>query len=254
MSDLFTVDHVAQLQEIQKARLRRNQPGIGPMVEELIRRLTDGGVAGNTKGIRVAQAKRYWDLGVGREFCFASFSDYLGLIPEVPEPLNCVDAAFPILLLVEPRLGLKELCDLAGVGFDGNNRTFVAYDRHHYEFSVPTWIRVQDGWHYRNRAVRDCRKSFGQGEVGLTALQGVCLYVQHPELWVEPERLRKSRPGSSWLRPSRPPRQRGVSQHAGRPAEAQRELRRRRQLGVRFCVASGVLGTLTSNTRSFSKT
>jgi hypothetical protein len=185
MSDLFTVDHVAQLQEIQKARLRRNQPGIGPMVEELIRRLTDGGVAGNTKGIRVAQAKRYWDLGVGREFCFASFSDYLGLIPEVPEPLNCVDAAFPILLLVEPRLGLKELCDLAGVGFDGNNRTFVAYDRHHYEFSVPTWIRVQDGWHYRNRAVRDCRKSFGQGEVGLTALQGVCLYVQHPELWVD---------------------------------------------------------------------
>jgi len=48
MSDLFHVGHVAQLHEIQRARLGRNEPGIGPEVEELIRRLTSGGVAGKS--------------------------------------------------------------------------------------------------------------------------------------------------------------------------------------------------------------
>ena len=46
MGQLFNVGHVAELHAIQKARLARGEPGIGLEVEELIRRLTSGSVAG----------------------------------------------------------------------------------------------------------------------------------------------------------------------------------------------------------------
>ena len=180
MSDLYDLGHAAQLHEIQRARLRRGESGIGPMVEELIRRLTDGGVAGNTRDIRVAQAKRYWDLGVGRKLGFASFEAYLTAIPEIPAALLQDDPEFPILLLVEPRLGLKKLCGLVNLAFDGDDKTFVVYRG---ALPVLAWIRVQDGRRNRYRSACACRKSFGRHEIGLTALQGVCLYVQNPGLW-----------------------------------------------------------------------
>lgn len=199
MSDHFTTAHVAQLHEIERVRLRRGQSGIGPMVEDLIRRLTDGGVAGKTSDVRIAQAKRYWDLGIGKALDYVSFETYLASIPEVPAALLPDDPEFPVLLLVESRLGLKKLCEVANVAFDGDDRTFVGYDGQHCDFTPPTWIRVQDGRRNRNRAVRDCRKSFGKRELGLTAIQGVCLYVQRPDLWSDlngPEGHALDLPGS----------------------------------------------------------
>lgn len=190
MSD-FTIAHIAQLHEIQAARRKRNQPGIGLEVENLIRQLTSGGVAGKSDDIRTAQAKRLWDLGIGHRYVdhfvglrhgFRSFEDYLAAIPEIPAELLKHDSEFWLLVLVEPRIGLKRLCNLGGITFDGDGATFVEYDRRHYEFLYPTWIRIQDGRKNQNRSVRDCRKSFGKRELGLTALQGVCAYLQHPQV------------------------------------------------------------------------
>ena len=137
------------------------------------------------KSIRTAQAKRFWDMGVGRKLGKTSFAAYLTDIPKVPADPLTDDTAYPYFILAEPRLGLKRLCELGGVVFDGNDETFIAYDKAHREFTQPTWIRIQDGRKNRNRTVRDCRKSFGKDERGLTALQGVCAYLQHPTVLSE---------------------------------------------------------------------
>ena len=133
--------------------------------------------------IRLAQAQRYRHLGVDTSLGFTSFEDYLASIPEIPAALLADDPEFSLLVLVETRLGLKKLCDLGDIAFNGGgDDTFIAYDDRHCELTVPTWIRVQDGRRNRNRSGRDYRKTFGQGELGLTALQGVCAYLQHPQV------------------------------------------------------------------------
>ena len=181
MSDLFHVGHVAQLHEIQRARLGRNEPGIGPEVEELIRRLTSGGVAGKSGDPRVAQAKRYFDMGVGRELGFADFAKYLETIPEIPEALRADNPEFPYLVLV-PKIGLARLCQLGDIAFAGDDQTFVPWDETYHDPASPVWIRVQDGRRNRNRAISDCRRAFAPGELGLVALQGVSAYLAHPEV------------------------------------------------------------------------
>ena len=181
MSDLFHVGHVAQLHEIQRARLGRNEPGIGPEVEELIRRLTSGGVAGKSDDPRVAQAKRYFDMGVGRELSIVDFEGYLETIPAIPEALKADNPAFPYLVLV-PKIGLARLCQLGGIAFAGDDQTFVPWSDGYRDSASPVWIRVQDGRRNRNRSVSDCRSAFAVGEFGLTALQGVATYLAHPEV------------------------------------------------------------------------
>lgn len=182
MGELFDLDHVAQLREIQKARLKNGEPGIGREVEELIRRLTSGGVAGKSDNLRTIQAKRLWDLGVGRELGFADFAAFLAMTPKVP-PLLCLpDEKFPLLVLVEPRLPLKMLCVLGNVDFDGDDNTFQPWDARCMRQRQPYWIRMQDGRKNRGRSVADCRESFARNECGLTALEGVSAYLQHPEV------------------------------------------------------------------------
>jgi len=177
---LFSLNHIAQLHEIQSARLKHNQPGIGLEVEELIRRLTSGGVAGKTHDVWVTQGKRYWDLGVGTALGYESFSQYFASIPRLPTGFDVDNTEFPLRVLVETRIGLKRLCELGGIGFNGNDETLVSHDDRHAEFSQPSWIRIQDGRKNRNRSASDCQKTFAKHERGLTALQGVCAYLQHP--------------------------------------------------------------------------
>jgi len=190
MGTLFDTGHVAQLHEIQKSRLRRNQPGIGPEVEALIRQLTDGGVAGKTNDIREAQAKRFWDRGawnkpsnLGRGF-MGGYADYLATIPEIPAELLKDDAEFPLIVLVEPRLGLKWLCAMAGLEFEGDDDFYQPYDDQviFRDYVNPTWVRVQDGRRNHGRDASQCRRSFSKYEVALTALEGVCTYLQHPSV------------------------------------------------------------------------
>jgi hypothetical protein len=179
----FSLDLVSQLTEIHNAGVRRGKPDlVGDAVVELISRLTSGGVAGKFDDIREVQAKRYWDLGVGRELGFSSFEAYLASIPQLPTAFNVDNTEFPIRVLVETRIGLKRLCEIGNIAFEGNDETFIAYDERYSEFKQPTWIRIQDGRKNRNRSVKDCRKNFAKYERGLTALRGVCAYLQHAEV------------------------------------------------------------------------
>jgi hypothetical protein len=169
-----------QLRELLQIDAAGN--GIHDELQALIRRLTSGGVSGKFTDIRKVQAKRFWDLGVGSALNLPSFDAYLATIPEIPAELLADDGAYPLIVLVESRIGLKRLCDLGNVEFDGDDDTFVACSDKYVEFANPTWIRIQDGRKNRNRSALECRRSFAKHECGLTALQGVCAYLQHPSV------------------------------------------------------------------------
>lgn len=190
MAKLFDLGQVTELYAIQNARLRRGGEPIGDVIAEVIKNLTKGGVAGRYDDIRMDQAHKHWECGlwnIPTRTDFRTFRNYLESIPEIDAELLKDDPEFPLIVLVEPRLGLKLLCDIArpglsGIAFDGDDMTFDAYDKRHAEFTKPTWIRVQDGRKNHNRSDRDCRASFGKNELGLTALQGVCTYIQYPQV------------------------------------------------------------------------
>ncbi|MBU1705880.1 hypothetical protein KKG19_04115 [Patescibacteria group bacterium] len=203
MSDLFTVAHIAQLHEIQKARLRRNQPGLGSEVEELIRRLTDGGVAGQKaarkKGarksgqsddLRVIQAKRFWDKGFGRELGYEKLENYLATIPEVPEHLKADDPDKPMLVLTEPRLqSIVKTCRLIGVVFNADDQTLEPYDERHATSQAPKWVRMHDGRRNHKRKPSTCRDELKNGEFSGTDLAGICCYLHFPDCAREDEHV-----------------------------------------------------------------
>ena len=184
--DTFTLSQIDELRAIEKTRLDRGEPGIRVELQELINRLKSGGVAGKSADVRIARAKRMFDLGVGRELFTKgklpneSFEAYLATIPEIPVEYLVGDPDFEHLVLEEPRIGLKRLCDLGIIVFDGNDQTFEAWDSRHEDAMEPRWIRLQDGRKNRKRKPDDCRQSFNTDELGTTALQGVCAYLQIP--------------------------------------------------------------------------
>jgi len=191
MSDLFTVAHIAQLHEIQKARLKRGLPGIGPELEELIARLTKGGVAKliPSKDINIdpwfseviRQVQVLWDKGFGREQGIKDLDSYLSTIPEIPNALRADDERFPLLILVDGRVGITAACRLAGLKYAGDDDTLKPYDAAKARRGI-RWMRCQDGRRNRNRSVQNCRQSFAPSEVGLDAIEGVAIYVQRPEV------------------------------------------------------------------------
>lgn len=188
MSDLFNLSHVKQLTEIQDARLKRGQLGIGREIETVIARLTSGGVAGKSDDIRVAQAKRYWDLGIIMMMHDNTFAHYLSTVPEVPEELRADDPDFPLLVLVEQRVDTIRLCNRANVrlgdaGASGPIECLAEMTGAAESFACavkPTWIRVQDGRRNRNLSINEHRQMMRVDEVALTAHEGICAYLQHP--------------------------------------------------------------------------
>ncbi len=182
MTGLFNVGHVAQLHEIQKARLKRGDSGIGLEVEELIARLTSGGVAGKSDDPRVIQAKRLFDLGWGRELGIDRFEDYLETVPEIPESLLANDPDFPLLGLDDPRVGLSRSCEMAGVQLKGlgySNEDAVPCDKRHADLTEPYWFRAHDGRKNRNLNPSDCRAEAKAPIFAMTAQVGLITFVHY---------------------------------------------------------------------------
>ncbi len=178
MSTLFGLGHVAQLHEIQRARLKCDQPGIGVEVEELIARLTSGGVAGKSNDPREIQAKRLWDLGVGRELGFENFAAWLESLPPVPEYPD--DRQLSILVLVpdQSKIRIVKSCQLLGINFSGTDNTFVDA-RPDKALSGTYWMWCQDGSEYRGKKPEVCRDDLfpKENQIAMTAYEGLWLYA-----------------------------------------------------------------------------
>jgi hypothetical protein len=178
--DNLTPGQIGQLVEIDRAREKRGLRGIYAEVAALINRLTDGAAALTSSDPRISQAKRLWDKGFGENV--ESFDVYLAGIPEIPEKLLANDERFPLLVLADARLGITKSCELAGLKYGGNDQTFEDFDPKKARNSQVYWMRCQGGRRNRGKSVKACRDSFAKGEIGLTAMEGVALYVQNPEV------------------------------------------------------------------------
>jgi hypothetical protein len=179
---LFDVGHVAKLHEIQKARLRAGQPGIGAEVEELIRRLESGGVAGKSDDPRTVQAKKWWDAGVGRELGIRSFKEYLATIPEIPASLAEQRYDFPLLVLVERRLCTIVAARFAGLKYGElgyTDGTLVPVDGRHMLPEEPFWIRAHDGGPNLDRKPSVClAECIGDRFAGTDSV-GIAIHLVH---------------------------------------------------------------------------
>jgi len=130
---------------------------------------------------RIAQAKTLWNKGFGR--AFDSFDAYLATIPDVPEELRPHDERFQYLILVDARLGLKKSCELAG----GKSHEDEQSLRHFgpARTSEVYWMRCLSGRCNRGKSARRCYIRCSEecpGGMGLTAIEGVALYIQNPDV------------------------------------------------------------------------
>ena len=189
----FDLDHIGQLREIERARLRRGEPGLREPVVQLIRELTMGGaVARAIENLREVQARRLFDLKFGDVLGCTTFAQYLDAtgkesfqpIPEIP--------VFPVphlrlfgtqgITLVDGRViekvGLKEYLRLVGLAYTGEDDTFEAFDPKRAKSGI-RWMIGQDGFRNRNRKPSDCRETFAPFEIDMDALGGVSVYLQN---------------------------------------------------------------------------
>lgn len=171
----LTTKQIKQLIEIDSA-----SSGIRAEIQSLIKRLTSGGVGSMSDDPRDRQAKILWDKGFGEGF--DSFDAYIASIPEIPEKLKTDDNRFPLLVLVDARLGITKSCELTSLKYNGNDLTFEDFDPKKARTEKVYWMRCQDGRKNRGKSVQTCRENFASDEIGLIAMEGVALYVQNPKV------------------------------------------------------------------------
>lgn len=180
-SSTFTVDQITELRAIEKTRMGKGESGLRAEVQSLIIRLKSGGVGAKIDDPRVVQAKKLWDKGFGEALGIDSFDVYLVTIPDIPDFPYSYKNRFPVLVLVDARLGITKTCDLLGAEFDGDDQTFVDYDPEQARTEKVYWIRAQDGEKNNGKSVRACRNSFTEDELGLTVHEGLAFFAQNPE-------------------------------------------------------------------------
>ena len=173
--------HITTGQLSELLSLDLNGFGLRNELQELIRRVTSGGIAGKSDDIRIIQAKKLWDLGYGRELGIDSFDAYLVVIPSVPASLIAENPEFPLLVLVDPRLGYTKSCRLAVLKFSeyGNtDETLVPFDARHTMPITPYWVRAHDGSPNLNRKPSDIRKGLVGSQLVGTADVGIAIWIQ----------------------------------------------------------------------------
>ncbi len=172
----LTTKQIKQLIEIDTAGA-----GIRAEVQALITRLTSGGVGPQSDDPRIAQAKRLYDKGFGGEM---SFQQYLDSIPVIDEKLLAEDERFPLLVLVDSQVSIVQICELMGINFSGGYQAFEDFDPKKARLEKVYWMRAQDGKKNRNKSIRTCRNEFASDELGLTAHEGLALFVQNSEIFL----------------------------------------------------------------------
>jgi hypothetical protein len=177
----MTIAQIAELVAIDRASLT----GIRAEVQELIQRLTSGGVSPESDDPRLIQAKRLWDKGWGRELGLDNFEAYLATIPEIPEFLLEDDPELPLLFLADPRLGLARSCQLLGVWyaeFEYSDESAEPWDAHHCDPVEPFWFRCHNGRPNRGRKPKDCRAECRGNRLAGTAMVGLMAYIHKSDI------------------------------------------------------------------------
>lgn len=166
----FTIDQLGELRLIEKARIKKGEPGLRTELQALIARL-------KANDPRESQARPLYNRGFGGK---SSFVKYLASVPEIPEVLKAGNDRFPELALVDARLPISRICELLAVEFPNGDGFYVDFDPKTAKTDKVYWIRAQDGRKNNGKSVWTCRESFAEDEVGLSVYEGLALFVQYP--------------------------------------------------------------------------
>lgn len=148
------------------------------IVSEILQRIVEGRpVDFQFEDLRTTQSWRLYSAGWGHELGYPSFQDYLATIPLVPDWSAEWRTHFDRTILVDARLPLTKMCKILRVDILGDDETFVDFAPEKAKKGV-YWIRCQDGRKNHNRSVRECWREFAPDEVGLSAAEGLCLFLQ----------------------------------------------------------------------------
>ncbi len=133
----------------------------------------------NTQREFQRQVGRLVDLGLHR-VAGLSADDYVRrFVPfdGVPRP------RFPLLLVVDPLIGLADLHRALGVK-EAADSAQLATDAPHgaHEAAAPYVIWTHDGARYSGKAMNEARRGHGE-EVGCTQLEVSFLFAQYPEVF-----------------------------------------------------------------------
>lgn len=129
--------------------------------------------------LRVAQAWKLQNAGWAAALGYTSFDDYLTSIPLVPKWPSSWEQRFDRTILVDARIPITRACELLSVTFLGDDETLVDFQPEKAQQGV-YWIRCQDGRKNHDLSVRDVRRAWPDDEMGLTAAEGLALYLQDP--------------------------------------------------------------------------
>lgn len=140
-----------------------------------------GGVGGTPEPI-------YATEGLATQMIQLAIPKALGVTEEtyrrsLPRPVWDLDAAalgFDLLILVEPRVDFWLQLQHANIA---NYLSAALLPDPGGAINVgPYWLQVEAGKRHLGRTVKEAEAAFGSGERGLTALEGVSLALQHPEI------------------------------------------------------------------------
>ena len=131
-----------------------------------------------------------WLMGWGKKLGYKSDREYLASIPEIPkEFLKRPDSRFPLLVLVDGRLGLKDMDEILGV----HSKFSEEQTEHVRPETVQTgvrWMVCQTGSRYYDvwggdrwvRKTDDPFAPYDADEIGLDVVEGLATYVQYPRI------------------------------------------------------------------------
>lgn len=173
-------DILAEIQQKQQIILERLKEGTldAAMVLESLQGIIEAiPLDFSFKDQRSAQAWKLYYAGWGAELDYGSFKDYLATVPPVPDWPAKWKKTFDRTVLVDARLPLRRMCELCGIDYLGDDDTWVDFIPEKARQGV-YWMNCQAGDKKRGQNVRDCRKAFASFETGLSAVEGIALFLQ----------------------------------------------------------------------------
>ncbi|MDO8599479.1 MAG: hypothetical protein Q7S02_05195 [bacterium] len=188
----FTESQLLRLAALERAYMAHGGSGFHDDVEVLLRRFESAKLderKATAEDPRIARARILYRRGWADTGGARTFAQYLAGIPPIPDVLLEPNEVFPDLMLEDQRpfrvrgqpLRLRAACAMLGVGFRGDDRTFVDVDTGVADAEVQ-WIRVHDGLRYRGYLPQECRAAFVEGEFGTTLFQGLSLCAHRSNL------------------------------------------------------------------------
>jgi EmrB/QacA subfamily drug resistance transporter len=177
---MLTTALIAELIDVEKKQVQAGSQGIFREVRYLIDCIAFDKNFLSQADARLVQARVLWDLGLGKVLGFTEFNEYLKTIPPVPRFDEAVTEEFLYIILVDARVSVTEVSKLLGVSVKGNHTTATQAELH--QKGQVYWISCQNGYKYQRLNTQEAKNNFHLQEAGLSIVEGLAFFAQHPEL------------------------------------------------------------------------